>query len=584
MLKQTSLAETESGQIRVTRKTVLIIEDELGIRVPLHRALEKRGFIVYSAADVATANRLAELHWEELDVLVLDMELDDPPPNERRVTGADIAIKFRRKKSSFPPESLIYSHKEEVNYYRLALRLGAAAYLYKNSCSVSVVGQYVGVLALRRALHGDNQRIVNEVTRIAVHSRTKADAILTFCRRVLKPEFETCLGVPFVILFTENGVTQNCADNVGLPKGSCDFYHDLQAYAHGEGNPTRPFILETHKYNKLANHETAPLFQKLNRAAFLPVSLSNNLKLSIGLLHRENQVEGQGPTEEETLCKALAEYLRPTVLENIMNMWSQWTELRATRNSTAKLCLSVGQEIKDSIEIKDSVDNEDDDVDKDEDVHVDVGQLEDLANDLRDTGQYLTQLENRNWYESSNNISIREVVTAAWEVVAPVESEPPIKLELQGDCSVQARSDDVFIIISRLLQWFVYRGKAIPLDVEAIIKLKCEVTDSTVTVTFEDNSYRLPKKLREDLFMPFTQAISTPFADLDQPKLTHEAGTVEPTETGKQTSGRYLPLYLAKMLVEGRYQGFLDDHSDEITEHSYGHRILMQFPTAPKFD
>jgi DNA-binding NarL/FixJ family response regulator/gas vesicle protein len=574
MTNQTSFAETKSGRPVATSKTVLIIEDDTGIRLSIHREMEKRGFKVYSSGDEAEANLLADLHWEELDVLVLDMELEKSPPVGPRVTGADIAIKFRRRKSSFPPESLIYSEKEEVNYYKLALKLGAAAYLYKKECDESVVSLYAGVLALRRALHGDNPRVVNEITRLAVHSRTKADAIQTFCRRVLKPEFESCLGgVPFVILFTEDDTTLNCADNAGLPEGSSDFYHDLQAYAHGEGNPTRPFILETHKMDKLADPETAPLYQKLNRAAFLPVSLSNNLKLSIGLLHRNGRAEEKGPTEEEILCKALAEYLRPTVLENIMSIWSQWTELRATRNSTAKLCLSVGQEIKDSVEaIKDSVEAED------------MEQLEDLANDLKDTGQYLTQLESRSWYERSSNISIREVATAAWDVVAQAAGPPALKLELQGDCDVHARSDDVIIIVSRLLQWFVYRGKAIPLDVEPIIKLKCEVTDGAVTVTFEDNSYRLPKKLREDLFMPFTQAISTPFADLGRPQRTRESGAAETAGTGQQNSGRYLPLYLAKMLVEGRYQGFLNDHSDEITEHSYGHRIVMQLPAAIKLD
>jgi len=214
----------------------------------------------------------------------------------------------------------------------------------------------------------------------------------------------------------------------------------------------------------------------------------------------------------------------------------------------------------------------------------DMEQLEDLANDLKDTGQYLTQLESRRWYEGSSNISIKEVATAAWDVVARAAGQSALKLELQGDCNVQARSDDVVIIISRLLQWFVYRSKALPVDVEPIIKLKCEVAGGTVTVTFEDNSYRLPKKLREDLFIPFTQAISTPFADIGRSQPSRESGVAETAETGQQNSGRYLPLYLAKMLVEGRYQGFLNDHSDEITEHSYGHRIVMQLPAAIKID
>jgi hypothetical protein len=37
------------------------------------------------------------------------------------------------------------------------------------------------------------------------------------------------------------------------------------------------------------------------------------------------------------------------------------------------------------------------------------------------------------------------------------------------------------------------------------------------------------------------------------------------------------------MLVEGRYHGLLKDRSDEIEQHSYGHRILVRFP-ANKID
>jgi hypothetical protein len=44
--------------------------------------------------------------------------------------------------------------------------------------------------------------------------------------------------------------------------------------------------------------------------------------------------------------------------------------------------------------------------------------------------------------------------------------------------------------------------------------------------------------------------------------------------------GTYFPLYLVKMLVEGRYHGLLKDQSDEITAHPYGHRIVMQLPAG----
>lgn len=136
------------------------------------------------------------------------------------------------------------------------------------------------------------------------------------------------------------------------------------------------------------------------------------------------------------------------------------------------------------------------------------------------------------------------------------------------------------MIVSRLLQWFAYRSKNVPLGVEPAIRVRCEeAEDGGATVVFEDNSRRLPKKLREDIFAPFTQAISTPFADLAvRPASGGHGGQHDGREP--PTSGRYLPLYLAKMLVEGRYRGILEDHSDEITENGYGHCVLMYFPSG----
>ena len=544
-------------------KKVLIVENYTSLLKQLTEAVKRAGFEVYAANNVALARELAERHWEELDVLSLDMHLNDPD-DPYDITGADIAIEFRRKKNSFPPESLIYSDRDEIKYYRLALRLGAAAYLSKTEDTVPDVVRHVRVLALRRALNAENPEVSTEVARIAAHSRTQSEAVLTFCRNILKKEFESCLGAYYVILFTEDDTTQNCADNAGLPPGKSAFYHTLQALAHGRGNLTEPFILDTDELDTPQDQETATLYKKLNHAAFLPLSLSGDKRLSIGILQQEKDEKHAESANAKALCMVLAQYLRPSVLENVLSIWSQWTELHATRNSTAKLCLSVGQEIKDSLETTDKE------------------SLEDLANDLNDTGQYLTQLSSLNWHDEGEPVSIAGEVQAAWDLVNRAEEQPTLKLDLRGACTVYAQSSDVEIIISRLLQWFVYRSKSVPLDVEPDLKIECKTTERGATITFEDNSHRLPKKLREDLFAPFTQAISTPFADLKDARSTTNGA--ETPSKDPLTSGRYLPLYLAKMLVEGRYRGLLEDHSDEIEGRSYGHRIVMQFPAATETD
>lgn len=538
------------------KKKVLIVENIKKMLHHLQKNLEQCGFETYTASTVAEARQLAEQNWGELDVALLDMQLDDP--SHPRITGADIGIEFRNKMKSFPPESLIYSGMNEIDYYRLALKLGAAAYLLKEFDGIEVVIRHVKVLALRRSLSGENPKIVAEVARISVHSKTQSEAILRFCREVLTPEFEACLGAQFVILFTDEDGTRNCADNLELPGESATFYHTLQALAHGKGNLTEPFVLESAELEPPFDQKDADLYQKLNLAAFLPLTLSTDLRLSIGIL--PGGVGVATPADAKALCTVLAQYLRPTVLENVMNIWSQWTELRATRASTAKLCLAVGQEISDALE------------------SVDPEPLNDLANDLNDTGQYLAHLDNHSWQYESDPVSMKDVVTNIWQLVSESQDTAKVVVDLQGDCLANVQRGDLEIVVSRLLQWFVYRSNAMPLDVAPVVKIKCVALDEAATVSFEDCSHRLPKVLRDDMFAPFTQAISTPFASV---KLPGSAVDQTPTRSNLNT-GRYLPLYLAKMLVEGRYHGLLEDHSDQILDHSYGHRILMELPAVNK--
>ena len=542
-------------------KKVLIVEDGARQREDLKNALLKWDFEVFEAGNSSEARREADKHWDELDVVILDNRLDP-----ETITGPEIAIEYREKKKSFPPESIVYSDFDDVTYYRKALRLGAAAYLQKdNDSDHANVVNHVKVLALCRALNPANPTLVQRLTRTVAHSRTESEAILDFCASVLKSELQSCLRVPFLVLFTQDNSTHNCASSPDLPTHN-PVYQELQEVAHT--NLSGPSTIDIGKLPLPKDQATNDLYTKLNRAVLLPLSNSEKLKLSIAILHKETGGESQGSPDELVLAKVLSQYFRPTVFANIVSIWSQWAELHATRTSTAKLCLAVGQEISYGLE--------------------DPEQLQDLANDLSDTGQYLSQLDNRSAADKIENVSVKSVVTTAWECVAPGGDDAP-KMnppEVMRDCVVSAQKSDLELIFSRLLQWFIYRSKSKPLDVESSIRIDCTSSDTWATITFEDNSHRLPKKLREDLFAPFTQAISTPFPRIDglgrgNHGTKKKIRKGEPSTTSDHlNTGRYLPLYLAKMLVEGRYHGILQDHSDEITEHSYGHRILMQFPLA----
>lgn len=533
---------------------VLVVEDVAGVRVSIRNSLEPYEIDVDEPENIEEAEQKVESRWEDLDVVILDVRLDKW---KTKKTGPQIVIEVRdRKKDSFQPECIVLTDHKDMDYYRLAFDLGAAAYLIKSEDDPLEL--YVKVMALRRALSGKNPKIKAEIERIALQSGNVSEAIRTFCREVLRSAFENYLGGPFVILLTGEDGTYNCAEDGKASAETLLFYRTLQALAHGKGSPAEPFILHSSKLDKAPNEETAPLYEKFDGAAFFPLSLSNNMRLSIGILRGLDGTEASGPTGPEVLCSILAQHLRPTVLENLISVWSQLTEFRVTRNNTAKLCVRVGQEITDGLAA---------------DGPNGLQRLGELADDLDITGQYLTQLADKKWPDKGESVSIREVVEATWELISQPEGHLLRKPKVRGDCEVWAQRRDVLMIVSRLLQWLAYRSEVTPITVEPEVKIECKTSGGCATVIFEDKSERLPPELRRDLFTPFTQAITTPFPKIEDSK-------PESLEDAARTprTGRYLPLYLAKMLVEGRYRGRLEDHSDEIKGQGYGHRIIMQLP------
>jgi ActR/RegA family two-component response regulator len=557
------------------KKKVLIIEDLEPQRVALHEQLAVRGFEVYSAGSVAEARALAEQHWNDLDVAVLDMRLEDP--SDRSMTGADIGMEYRNKKSNDTCEFLIYSAYAELDYYRLALKLGVAAYLSKTgevgkvARNLTDAIQHVRVLALRRALNSDNPATIDKVARIAACSQNRKEAVLRFCQNVLKPEFESCLGGPFIVLFSAGNLTQNVAASQGLPQGTPDFYHTLQALAHGNGNVAEPLVLDASELEKAADAETNQLCERLDGAAFLPLSISQDFRLSIGIL-QQHAPETPVPEDAKELSRLLAQYLRPTVLENMLKIWPRWTELKATRSSAARLCLFVGQELKYMLPSRD----------KDERSWPEnsLSRLWRLADDMSDTGELLRDLEERRWSDKSELVSVKAIAESAWSWITEGEEHANESFEISGDCMIETDKRDLDVAVSRLLFWLAQRRSATPVNEAPLVTVKCIDHIDGPTIIFEDRSQRLHQNLRAEMFAPFSQAVQVPFA-LESMATVDNGAQVAAAEHDSNP-GRYLPLYLAKMLVEGRYHGRLEDHSDDkdLKDRTYGHRIVMQFPRS----
>lgn len=427
---------------KVDRKKVLIIEDSEPQRITLHAYLEARGFEVYSAGRVAEARELAEKHWEDLDVAVLDMRLEDP--DEPLTTGADIAIEFRRAKRSFPPEFLIFSAFSEVDYYRLALKLGARVYLSKQNDSLSDAVRHVCALALRRALNGENPATADKLTRIAARSQSRSETVVKFCQSVLKPEFEACLGVRFAILLTDENGTRCCASNCNVPERVLPVYSTLQSLAQALPNNEEPFVVDATEVSDLVSDPDLEVLRRFEGAAFLPLSIGPDIRISVGVLKDDSDVYSAAE-EPVALVKALAQDIRTTVIECLLKLLSSWTEVTLTRDAllraTAQLCLYLGQEQQAIVSGLACL--------QEDDVGPPLQKLSTLADDILQTGEILAFSQNIT-EESYQNVYIAEIIRAAARDVAPEDS-----ISIKGDFEMRASPDLLLIAVSLLLQWLV---------------------------------------------------------------------------------------------------------------------------------
>lgn len=585
-------------------KSVLVVEDDDGQRDVIVKMLRNRGFTVTEAKDPEeTRKRFPEMG--DIDVVLLDMRLDKNNPLS--VTGAHLGKEIRDAMRDWPPEFLVLSGLQRLDYYQMALDLGVAAYLSKGSDSFEHVVQHVRALALRRAMSVERPDAVRHIREVARRSRTRGEAISMFCREILAPEFEACLGAPFLILLTEHGRTQNCVGNAEVPRGALPLYDYIQAVTYGRANASEPFVVDSGQLGEVSP-STREIYQKLHGAAFLPLSISRNIHLTLGIVQEYKPAINESA---EDLARILTQYFRPAVLEHLLVILSELTELNTRKKTVlreaSKFCLYVGQEqlaiLADAVEDEEIVP-----------AMTSFQRLKSLAEDLRATGDLLLPLEReqddaRGAAEAGVAVEIEfgrlgKVISDAWgeirvqfrdlstgfnfEVHEAVDETAAAGAASAG-AKVAMAEDDFWLSSLRILQWMVQRKKETPRGVEPEIKVQCVRRKNRVEVIFEDRSRRIRRHLRQKLFDPFTQASRPPLPQTSGGP-TAAAAALQPTAAALQQPGDdvkpglYLPLYLAKILVDVKYNGELLDQSDAFddetgqshAEGKLGHRFIMR--------
>jgi CheY-like chemotaxis protein len=506
---------------------ILYIDDSESQRKALKMVLENRGFSVEVAGDVATARSLFEKRRGQIDVAALDMRLEDP--QWPQMTGADVAIEYYSPQTPDPPEFLIHSAYSEVDYYKLALRLQATTYLDKSEYSQDDLIRHVRALVIRRAFNVRIQEIVDRIQDIVETSPNRSEAIARLCHEVA-PIFSGRVGTPFVFLVTESDYTYCYTSEPGFPK-CLDMMPDI------------------------SGPEEKKALERLDAAAFIPLIIDEDLRLSIGLL---NSDLGVFPLAEPPakMASVLARHLTPNVIKPFLVALKDWNRRHIESiRITGDVCLSVLQQLGKSFpEIaKNNC----------------FRRLQNLIEDLQSSGSIMGSIVKADAHAGSgllSGVKVKQIIEGEWADIDHGASAD--LLRIYGNCDVTVTPGDLSFMVSSVLQWFAQRLIHTPSEIEPHVTVDCRRCKNGAELIFEDRSARLDKKLREYLFTPFAEPI---LATIDADDL-------------KSSERPYSSLFLTKVLLEVRYNGLLEDISDENDgsdgnlEERHGHRFRMYFP------
>lgn len=551
-------------------RTVVIIEDREIQRETLKKLLKRRGFNVEAAGDVESARKLLKSFAGTISVMVLDNRLEDTEHPE--ITGPDLAIEFvENRKQKWRPECLILSAHAKVEYYKLALKLGAAAYLEKETDQAfeSTI-RHVRALQLRHEFSIENPETEVIMRLLVRKSKSREDVVTRFCKEVMVPKFKEYLGTPFALFLSrDNQVRFSGGDFTGTGYSLFDgkpspAFEKMQALALWDLQDGRVSTLNLASAPaSFLPDDQREFLKPLDQAAFIHLTLDQGFRLSLAILQADRQLMPLAEDPKE-MAKVLADYFSSAALTYTLKIMADWNQAVAElerRKSQTEAAIGfsffIGQQ---QITLLDEA-VKSGELNKESQSYKD---LRALAANLQDTGTYLQ------W--TSFNLSERIAFLADIPVI-PVKQKiellinelkkylPNGMVKINGEeCRARIKEDDLEVIISRILLWFGQRFEETHADNKPGINLTCNPSDDDTAVkfVFEDYSFRLPVPIRECLFLPFSQAAS------DSPAI----GSIP---------GSYMPLFLAKTIVEMKYGGTLEDCTDQ-REDKIGHRFVITLP------
>jgi DNA-binding response OmpR family regulator len=576
-------------------KKIFVLED-------LHKQLEtyiqflnREGFYVKGAKNLEEVEEISESN-ESFDLLLLDMVLkEDPKALDLNMYGSDVGERLIKKQTAWPPEVLtMTSYDGNVDLWRRSFAIGAAALLEKRRTTLEVTINYVRVLLLRRAVSLNNPRCKEIVRDVLKNSGREYQMLEDFFRQLILPEFDACLGVPFILVLEraeasgEEAMDAHHAreqkheaalkEEIAELVAKASYYTQInelqeplrldEEVLHLAALPAGKSISQVFfsaRLDELSGTEKSintgsDLTELLEDAAFIPLQLTPGTRLSLLLLKDKKLSKNSGDSLPLPLAKLLAKYsldsLRMT-LTNLIERWKQEQEIKRVQlQELARFCEYVGAETK---RITFEAGEEGLVPEKSTNFH----KLTLLADELCEAGEFLSDLAQESLPQSQRLI-LQEVIQEAWDSLRESSGRSPGDLSFHGDCraAVMAVKEGLLFSFSRLLHWLVSFYEE-DIGMTSQISVDCRLEGPYIELSLESDSVRLNKILRDKIFVPMTQRINyNQVPKGEGPKL-------------------FLALYLAKTVLEKRYKGSLVDHSDELPEN-VGHKLVIKMPVLNK--
>lgn len=550
-------------------KRVLVVEDDQSVRDPLVGLLRDKGL---EAEGVATVEQTRDVFSNKpaFDVAVLDQGLKNSSSS-----GIAMGFELRERQPDSPTEFIVYSAHSDTAAYDEALKLGIFDYVVKGTPEAHTLIDRIQLAALKSALNPIRPDLGERIERIAEEDLKVSTAVHQLCTEIIKPELDVCLGVPSIILVHDEESTRVLDGNV--EPGSEHLYGEIhrQLWRH-YGATSFTFSKEDVRVSGNA----ADIINGFDGGSFVSIQVMDQAQLCLGILPPKTSAPSWleidfsnfdlgsfvTPPVGNFQNIELGSYVDPPIRRLLKYLSRIEKAVEASKRKTllghtSRFCLYVAQT---QMEILNEVAE-----DKVLSATPGFQKLRKLALDLQATGNEFSMLSESAKHReaperTSPPVSVKAVVKRAWNEMKEHVLLTKLELSEKGDdFNLPVDENDLFVAVLRVLQWLAQREDKVSTETPTI-DVEYSRHNDRLQISFTDQSRRLGGELRQKLFEPFTQIATT---------------TKTPKDGKDEQPGLYLPLYLAKTLIETKNNGLLEDRTDELPKTTkVGHRFTISFP------